>query len=240
MTLPYKIKPAPGPHKKPSVKVCGLTRPEDIRACLDAGVHYLGVNRHPPSPRYVAGEKLAALLDLIPKGKRVFVDVAPSLEELADADRSGFDIFQIHFDPLSIPRGKIAAWADCVGSDRLWLAPRLAGGVTFPTDLLSCAAAFLIDGYSPESYGGTGKTADWTGVSALKSVHPEKTWLVAGGLNAENIAEAAHASHADILDLNSGIEDAPGLKSVAKLHAALAKLSAGFTPRAPSGTGSAL
>lgn len=236
MIPPIKIKPPPAPLKKPVIKVCGLTRPEDIRACLAAGVRYLGVNRHSPSPRFVPGENLDALLALIPKGKRVFVDVAPSLADLAEADRSGFDFFQIHFDPKSVTAQKVAAWADCVGPERIWLAPRLAGGVTFPMELIRHAAAFLIDGYSPQAFGGTGKTADWAGVAALKSVHPEKTWLVAGGLNPENILDAARASHADILDLNSGIEDAPGLKSETKLLAALAKLSAGYTNKVASGT----
>lgn len=240
MPDPIHSKTRPGPPKKPAIKVCGLTRADDIRACLAEGVDYIGLNRHRPSPRFVDGAKLPALLEITPKGRRVFVEVSPSLEELAAADRAGFDFFQIHFDPLSIAATKVAAWADCVGRDRLWLAPRLTGGAsTFPTGLLPYASDFLIDGYSPAAYGGTGKTADWAGVAALKSVHPEKTWLVAGGLNAENILDAARASHADILDLNSGIEDAPGLKSATKLRTALAKLSAGFPSHTGSGTGSA-
>lgn len=227
--------PAPFPWL-PAIKVCGLTRPEDIRLCLAERVTYLGLNRYSTSPRFVPDDALKGLLDLIPSGKRVFVDVAPGLTELVTADRQGFDFFQIHFDPQGIPEKRIALWAENVGKERLWLAPRLAAGTTFPTHLLKYASAFLIDGYSPGAFGGTGKTADWGGVAALKSVHPEVRWIVAGGLRPDNIIEAANTSHADVLDLNSGVEDAPGIKSAEKLGEALARLNSGFTRTSVSGT----
>jgi phosphoribosylanthranilate isomerase len=220
----------------PAVKVCGITRPEDIRLCLAERVAYLGLNRYAQSPRFVPDEALKGLLAMIPSGKRVFVDVAPGLTELVTADRLGFDFFQIHFDPQAIPEKRIAMWADCVGKERLWLAPRLAAGTTFPTNLIRYASALLIDGYSPGAFGGTGKTADWGGVAALKSAHPEVRWVVAGGLKPDNIVEAANTSHADVLDLNSGVEDAPGIKSSEKLCEALARLNSGFTRTSVSGT----
>lgn len=220
------------PHR-PDVKVCGITREQDILACLAGGVRYLGVNRHAPSPRCVPEEAVPALLAKIPAGRRVYVAVAPELPDLAAADRQGFDFFQLHFDPLSVPEKRVALWSECVGRDRLWPAPRLAGGSGFPSPLMKYAAAFLIDGYSPAAYGGTGKTADWAGVAALKSMHSDKTWIVAGGLNPDNVVDAERASHADILDLNSGIEDAPGIKNAQKLAEALARLNAAFPASAP-------
>ncbi len=214
--------------RRPLIKVCGLTRPADIAACMEQGVQYLGVNRHAPSPRCVPEGSVRALLNLIPEGRRVYVAVAPHLPDLAMAESQGFDIFQIHFDPNTVSESVVRLWSECVGAKRLWLAPRLSGASAFPSHLLRHASAFLVDGYSPEAYGGTGKTADWTGVAALKSMHADKTWIVAGGLGPANILDAARASHADILDLNSGIEDAPGLKSADKLRAALAALDIAF------------
>lgn len=243
MPPPMSAPPARPLPQKPSVKVCGLTRPGDIRACLEHGVAYLGVNRHAPSPRCVPAEAVPALLALIPPGRRVYVAVAPAPADLAAAEAQGFDFFQLHFDPLNVPEKRVALWADCVGRDRLWLAPRLAGGAAFPSRLLPCASAFLIDGYSPEAYGGTGKTSDWTGIAALRSMHAEKRWIVAGGLNPDNLVDAARISHADIVDLNSGIEDAPGIKNADKLAEAVRRLNeaypaprtgAGESPRPPS------
>lgn len=213
--------PSPEGYRIPDIKVCGLTREEDIRACLDLGVKYIGINRYAPSPRCVPDHRVKSLLKLVPRGRRVYVDVAPGLPELTTGDLHEFDIFQIHFDPVATPESRVALWADCVGSDRLWLAPKLKPGVTFPTHLLKYAKGFLLDGYSIDAYGGTGKTGDWHGLAALKSVHPENTWIVAGGLNPDNVVEALRTSHADILDLNSGVEESPGLKDHERIARAI-------------------
>lgn len=220
------LAPKPQLHGRqgPLVKVCGLTREEDIRACLELGVKYLGLNRYGPSPRCIPASRVKTLLSMIPRGRRVYVDVAPGLPELTTADLQEFDFFQIHFDPVATPESRVALWSDCVGRDRLWLAPKMKPGVTFPTQLLRYAKGFLLDGYSQDAFGGTGKTADWGGAAALKSVHPEKTWIVAGGLNPENIREALAASHADILDLNSGVEISPGIKDPTLLARALDRI----------------
>ena len=210
--------------RPPALKVCGITRAADIRDCLSLGVKYLGVNRYAPSPRCVPADKLAPLLALIPGGRRVYVDVNPGLPELHDAKEAGFDIFQIHFDPQQVDEQRIRMWSESVGADRLWLAPRLAGGAKIPPFAYKYAKTFLVDGYSPGAFGGTGKTADWAGVAALRSMHRDKTWVVAGGLSPVNIVEAAKASHADILDLNSGVESAPGIKDFPLLHEAVSRL----------------
>lgn len=208
----------------PELKVCGLTRLDDIAGCLGADIRYLGINRYEPSPRFVTGSALPALVAAIPPGRRVYVDVAPDLAKLNAAVAAGFDWFQIHFDPDTTPESTVAAWAEQTGNAALWLAPRLRGGALFPGRLLKYAGTFLIDGYSPGAFGGTGKTADWAGVAALTAAHPGKTWIVAGGLGPDNLAGAAELSHADILDLNSGIEDSPGVKNLSKLAAALTRL----------------
>lgn len=208
----------------PKIKVCGLTREADIRAALALGVDYIGLNRYCGSPRKVPDAAMSGLLAAIPRGRRVYVDVSPDLDKLAEAQAAGFDVFQIHFDPSETSFVELAGWATTVGPENLWLAPRLKGGATFPERLLKYAAGWLVDGYSPGAFGGTGKTADWAGVAALKAAHPDRLWIVAGGLGPANVAEASEASRADVLDLNSGVEDAPGLKSEAKLRQALERL----------------
>ncbi len=211
--------------RPPRVKVCGITRIEDARACLRLGVHYLGVNRYAPSLRCVPAERVGEVLAAIPAGRRVYVDVNPGLPELHAAECAGFDFFQIHFDPHTVDEQRLRMWKEKVGAARLWLAPRLKGGASLPGGVYDYAETFLIDGYSPGAFGGTGKTADWAGVAALRSLHRQKTWIVAGGLSPDNLVEAARASHADMVDLNSGVETAPGIKSEALLSQALERLA---------------
>lgn len=221
---------APGPRppdllRPPVVKVCGITRAQDAASCLRLGVRFMGVNRYEPSPRCVPVDRLAELLTHIPVGRRVYVDVNPGLPELHAAEAAGFDFFQIHFDPHMVDERRLAMWKEKVGAARLWLAPRLKGGTAMPHYAYDYASTFLIDGYSAGAFGGTGKTADWAAVAALRSLHREKTWIVAGGLGPDNIVEAVRASHADIVDLNSGVESAPGIKEESRLSLALDRLA---------------
>ena len=58
---------------------------------------------------------------------------------------------------------------------------------------------------------------DWAGFKQLKSKYPEKQWILAGGLNPKNIKECLNASEADFIDVNSGVEEAPGVKSAEAL-----------------------
>ena len=83
--------------------------------------------------------------------------------------------------------------------------------------LLPFAKHFLLDTFHADSFGGTGQIGDWPKFARHRQVHPEKTWILAGGLNAENIGDAVRASGARFVDVNSGVESAPGVKDHAKL-----------------------
>jgi len=206
-------------------KVCGLTRAEDARLATELGADFLGFILYPKSPRYLGLGDAAELARGAPRGpKRVAVLVEPTLEELDWAQEAGFDRFQIHARadlPLAVVRG----WSEAVGARELWLAPKLPPGVAFPMDWLPLAATFLVDTYHAEGFGGSGKTGDWSGFAALAVAHPEKTWVLAGGLSPENVAEARRQSGACFVDLNSGVESAPGVKDEAKLRALAAALA---------------
>ncbi len=203
---------------RPLVKVCGITRRVDIDTALAQGVDFLGINCWPDSARFVPPEKRAELLAAIPADRRVCVDVAPTLEKLRQLVAENFALFQIHFDPAN-PRTheQVQAWSACVTPARLWLAPRVGPGQHWPTDLLPFANTFLCDGFHAGSFGGTGRTANWEQFAQLQAQHPSKQWILAGGLNADTLPRALHASQTRFLDLNSGIEDKPGQKSAEKL-----------------------
>ncbi len=198
------------------VKVCGITRAADAAVALLLGADWLGVNAWARSPRFVDPPRRAALLREIPEANRVAVTVNASPAEVLDLLREGFSAVQVHFDPaerLCDP----AALSSAAGPGRLWLAPRLPAAAKFPETLLPLASAFVHDAHRADAYGGTGLRGDWDRHLRLQASHPGHRWILAGGLGPDNVAEAA-ARGVKAIDLNSGVEISPGLKSVEKLY----------------------
>jgi len=213
------------------IKVCGLTSLVDAECADNYGADFLGFVHYPASPRYVSLEQFRAMLPKLPERKKVAVMVEPGREELMNIREVGFDFFQIHF---RVEHGaRIAAeYISMLPSDRVWLAPKLPPETEVPAALLPLAKHFLLDTFHAEKFGGTGATGDWAKFARYRLAHPEKTWILSGGLNADNIGQALRASGARFVDVNSGVESAPGVKDheklkrfVVRLHeAAIAKL----------------
>jgi phosphoribosylanthranilate isomerase len=156
--------------------------------------------------------------DRLPPRKKVAVSVEPSPADLARQIDLGFDFFQIHFNPQT-PCDVIKSWANRVDATRLWLAPRLPPEMDIYPELLPLADTFLMDTFHPEKMGGTGVVGDWAKFKRYREAHPAKLWILSGGLNDGNIAEAVTATGAKFVDVLSGVEQAPGIKSPAKLQA---------------------
>ena len=129
---------------------------------------------------------------------------------------AGFDYFQIHHR-VETPEAQLDAWAQLVGEKHLWLAPKLPPGTDVPSATLAAAKFILFDTFHAEGFGGSGKTGDWSAFARQQASHPKNFWILAGGLNSENIGEALRASSARFVDVNSGVESAPGVKDEAKL-----------------------
>ena len=200
------------------IKVCGITNLVDAEAADAGGADFLGFILHRKSPRAIALEQFRAMAGRLPPRRKVAVSVVPSADELRAWAQAGFDAFQVHF-PLETPEAAIAEWASVVGRGRLWLAPKLPPGQPFPAGLLAYAQTVLCDSYAAGSFGGTGRTGDWSGFRAFREAHPHVTWILAGGLSPANVGEALQATGARFLDVNSGVESAPGVKDPAKLQA---------------------
>ncbi len=201
------------------LKICGLTALVDAEFVDRAGADALGFILYPKSPRYISLLQYRAMAPRLPEGrKRVAVMVEPTAAELAEALAAGFDCFQIHFNPATVPVAVVASWSQAVGPKRLWLAPKLPPGAEVGGELLPLADTFLIDTFHAGSFGGTGRTGDWAGFARQQAAHPEKTWILAGGLNPENITAALAESGAKFVDVNSGVEVAPGVKDHDKVR----------------------
>ena len=200
------------------VKVCGLTSLVDAEAADAAGADYLGFILYPKSARHISLEQFRSMAPRLPPRKIVAVVVEPSTEELAAVMAAGFDCVQLHFSNET-PFFQAVLWLDVVPPDRLWLAPRIRPGKDLDLAFVPLADTILLDTYHPDAHGGTGQTGDWEKFSGYRQKFRKVHWVLAGGLNPDNISAAITASGARFVDVNSGIEAAPGVKDHAKLKA---------------------
>jgi len=194
------------------LKVCGLTSLEDACAAIDCGAEYLGFNFYPKSPRYIAPTAARAIIERLPDnviGVGIFVNEARP-EDVDEILRvSGARMAQLHGD-------ESAAYCAGVGAERVIKALRAGDDFDARRVLDYPASAILLDAFDAKLYGGTGRTANW--VVAREAARLTKVFL-AGGLSPENIAEAIRAVEPFAVDVNSGVEIAPGRKDQVKLHA---------------------
>lgn len=207
-------------------KVCGLTSQTDAALADGCGADFLGFIFYPKSPRYISVESYRTMSALLPLKPKVAVTVEPTSEEVAALKAQGFDFYQFHF-PASTPLATIESWSRVVTPEKLWLAPKVPPGGTIEPALYSLAGTILFDTYKAGVFGGTGETGDWAGFARLRAAQPRINWILAGGLTPENAVAALTESGARIIDVNSGVESVPGIKSAEKLKR-LAEALRGF------------
>jgi phosphoribosylanthranilate isomerase len=203
----------------PEVKICGLTRREDAEAAVAAGASYAGVVLAPGGRRSVSPAVAAALLAGLGVAKvGVFVD-ASEAELRAAATEAGLDVLQLHGDEppeLLLRLGDGGRW-------RLWKAvrPRRAEELLEALERYAdVAEGLLLDGYSPDAHGGTGTRFPWEEVAEHRGrIPPGLRLVVAGGLDATNVARAVSLLRPAVVDVSSGVESAPGIKDGAAVHA---------------------
>ena len=200
-----------------SVKVCGITSEADAQAAAEIGADYLGFIFYPNSPRCLSAAKYDELKPRLPAVKKVAVLVEPSTVDLAALSAAGFDFFQIHFK-FGLPLARVREWSEVVSPARLWLVPQLPPADDVAAELLPLADTFLLDTFHAAKFGGTGETGDWTKFQRHQAAHPEKRWILSGGLKPENVSAAVRATGAKFIDVNSGVESSPGIKDHVKLQ----------------------
>jgi phosphoribosylanthranilate isomerase len=207
------------------VKICGLTSLVDAEAADAIGADYLGFIFYPKSPRGISAAQFRAMAPLLPDRKKVAVCVEPTPVDLTRLVELGFSGFQVHFQAAEA-LAHVAAWSETVGRTRLWLAPKLPPERDVDPAWLPLADTFLLDAFHADKFGGTGQTGDWGKFHRQATAHPKHRWILSGGLSPENIVAAVAATGARIVDVNSGVEAAPGVKDPAKLRALAAALRA--------------
>ncbi len=187
------------------VKICGVTRVEDIEICAEAGVNWIGINLWPGSRRHVPGKRAAELAAATREAgmSPVALVVEANADAIARVWAQGcWDRLQIYGPAVTLPAG--AAWIRPLKvRDAL---PEL----TAPTD----AGWDLVEADVP-GHGGAGQRFDWSLLAGAAFVRPT---LVAGGLGPDNIAELLAVMRPWGIDLASGVEASPGVKDRAKVR----------------------
>ncbi|WP_324778973.1 phosphoribosylanthranilate isomerase [Thiobacillus sedimenti] len=200
------------------VKICGITRTEDLHAACAAGADALGFVFYDKSPRHVSAAAAAALLREMPpfvQSVGLFVDADPAFVE-AVLQVAPLDLLQFHGDETP---------ADCARHGRPYLK---AIRVNPDTDLLKCAADFeaarglLLDAFVPGVPGGTGERFDW---SLIPRELPLPV-ILSGGLDPGNVAEAVRTVRPWAVDVSSGVEASKGIKDALKVAQFIARAKA--------------
>lgn len=189
------------------VKICGLSRPEDIEAVNAYGADYAGIVFFEKSKRNVSYEKAEMLIKELKKNSKIqsiAVCVSPSKDEVGRFNDMGFDLIQIH--------GTIPVDCQSDGGLALWQAVNIAGSTAENADELfvqsSNIRGYVVDG---AEYG-SGKTFGWEEAEEQTFVFPEKLkiqnrqFILAGGLNIENVQNGIRMLHPDVVDVSSGVE----------------------------------
>lgn len=200
----------------PFIKICGQTHTPTVDSALAFGAQYLGFIFHRGSPRSITPERAASIRSRF--AKRVGVFVRQDAEEiLRIIDLARLDLVQLH--------GKQST------ADALRIGPQRIIRVLWPESCQSLAdlqqqvdawapycAFYLLDAGAAGQAGGRGRALDVSEFNKLRFPHP---WILAGGLCAENLPHLLSLCSPDGVDLNSGVEIAPGLKDPARILAAV-------------------
>ena len=193
------------------VKICGLRDPVHAHVAVDAGASAVGVVMNRTSARRATEDEARAVIEAV--AGRVdtvlVVNDMPAIEAASTAHRLGFDVLQLHgaaYDPADFT-------AALTIMERVWRATSLDLSPSLEVGAYG-EERLLLDAPSP----GSGERWD---VSALVICAPHGEWLLAGGLTPANVAEAVRAVQPWGVDVSSGVEVAPGDKSVELIRAFL-------------------
>ena len=207
-----------------AAKICGIRDPEALEAALAAGAAYIGFVFFPPSPRAVTPIEAAALSEQV--GRRAIrvglivnatdVDIAAILAE------TPLDVLQLHGSETP---ERVAVIKARTGK-RVMKAIKVSDASDFDAAeaYLDVADMLLFDAKPPAEManalpGGNAVSFDWTLLAGRSWSLP---WMLSGGLDPENVAEAIRVSGASAVDVSSGVENAPGVKDAGRIAAFLA------------------
>ncbi|MEH6449799.1 MAG: phosphoribosylanthranilate isomerase [Oleispira sp.] len=193
---------------KVRIKICGLTRDQDVHNAVVEGADALGFVLYAPSPRAVSAERAAQLIQKVPAFvTTVALFVNESAEEIQRAlTVCPFDLLQFHGDESP---------EFCRQFNHPYMKAirvRSADDIHRAVQQYPDAKALLLDAYVENLPGGTGQAFDWRLIPQLSI-----PWVLAGGLNAKNVADAINQVQPFAVDISGGVEASKGIKDAQKI-----------------------
>ncbi|MGV8987949.1 MAG: phosphoribosylanthranilate isomerase [Cypionkella sp.] len=204
------------------VKICGLRTVADVMAAAAAGAGYCGLNFFPASPRYVTLAEGRVLALAAPTGLAKVALTVDADDEALDAlvEAMPLDMLQLHGHETPERVAEVRARYGLPVMKVIGV--RDEGDLAALFDFSTVVDQLMIDAKPPKGAvlpGGNGVPFDWRLVAQRRWLRP---WMLAGGLTAENVAEAVRLTNARQVDVSSGVESAPGIKDHAKIAAFVA------------------
>ena len=195
------------------VKICGIKDLDTLNVAVEAGADAIGFMGYAKSKRFIEAGKLSEILKAArcPGVLKVGVFVNPTLEEVKRYVEAGIEAVQLHGDEsesFAIELAKITIVWKALGPKTRAEIDALA---SYP------ASKFLVDACSPTGHGGTGLKADWNLARYAVGRLPQPV-ILAGGLTPENVWQAIQEVKPAGVDVSSGVESAPGIKSHALIR----------------------
>jgi len=191
------------------VKICGLTRPEDVEAAIRAGADAIGLVFFDKSPRAVSAEQAKQLAARIPAFVTLtglFVNPDPAFVKQV-LEQVPLDLLQFHGDETP---------EFCASFGRRWIkAIRVqeAGQIEQAFVDYQNACGLLVDAWEPDRYGGTGHSFNWQLIPEQRPL----PLILAGGLSSANVASAIEQVRPWAVDVSGGVEQSKGRKDATKL-----------------------
>ena len=211
-----------------TAKICGINDPVAMRTAVDGGASHVGLVFYPPSPRSVTPAEAAALAAVAgTRAVRTGLFVDPD-DRLIDAvlSQAPLDLIQLHGreSPERVAALRRRAGRPVMKAIRVGGTADIEGATAY----LDAADWLMFDALPPKDMknalpGGNAVAFDWALLSGRAWPLP---WMLAGGVNAANVADAVRLSGARVVDTSSGVEDAPGRKNPDKIRAFLAAVAA--------------
>jgi phosphoribosylanthranilate isomerase len=197
--------------KKAEIKICGLTKPVEAAYLNDVDAGYAGFVFYEKSRRKVSIEQTDRIrAKLKPTIKSVAVTVSPDMQLVQELEAAGFDILQVHRELTMdvLENCSIPIWYAFNVSDPAEVAEKQQFFEQLPENLADKIKAVVVDG----AQFGSGKTFDWNAdwidgkKHKLSAIFENRKFILAGGLNPENVSEGIRIFHPDIVDVSSGVE----------------------------------
>ncbi|MGB3541772.1 phosphoribosylanthranilate isomerase [Rubrivirga sp.] len=203
------------PVSETKVKICGITQLHDARTAAVAGADFLGFIQYPGSPRYVKPDVAKEIIDWVRGPEPVGVFVNESAETVNEAcGRVGFTLAQLHGHEspevcaaVEVPVIKAISVQHDASTEQV---------AAMVEPYLEVVDFVLLDTHHTSLWGGTGESFNWR---VARELAGQVDLFLAGGISADNVADAIHSMRPYAVDLSSSVEESPGVKDLDKLDA---------------------